>query len=187
MARTEETARTQFEKEEHYAAISKMKLRGHSQSAIAKALNLSDAQVSRDLRVIEQRWRKSAERDLNVAKGQKLAELDHVKLESWEAWGRSQKEAVEQIASKAKKNGDAVEEAERRSKTQVGDPRFLEMVHKTIMSQVDILGISAPTKIAQTDSSGNSPVRTNTFDHINDDDLDQIITNLEAALCSRTG
>lgn len=188
MARTEETARTHFEKEQHYAAIAEMKLRGYSQAAIAKKLNLSDSQVSRDLRVIEQRWRKSAERDLTIAKGQKLAELDHIKTESWEAWDRSQQEVIEQSASKTKRNGDAMEEAERKSKTQVGDPRFLEIVHKAIASQSDILGLFAPTKIAQTDPSGNRQgIRINSFEHINDDDLDQIITNLEAAVRGSTG
>lgn len=155
MARNEKTARTHLEREDDLTRIAELRLRGFSQEQIARKLDLSQPQVSRDLKELERRWLKAQIRSVDAHKTQKLVELDYLKTESWEAWDRSQQEAIEQSASKAKKNGDAVEEAERKSKSQVGDPRFLEMVHKTIGTQAEILGLYAPIK-TKTELSGRN-------------------------------
>lgn len=154
MARTKQTARDHYLRENQRAEIAKLVLRGYSQTEIAERVGISQPQVSRDLKVIEERWKKSGVRDMDTAKAVELHKINYLETQYWEGWERSQQDAKESKARKVRKAGGADEEATMKTETQTGDPRFLDGVLKASIARRDLLGLDAPTKVAPTDPTG---------------------------------
>lgn len=159
MSRTKTTARDHYLRENQRAEIARLCLRGYSQTQIAERVGISQSQVSRDLKVIEERWKTSAVLDMNTAKTVELQRINFLETQYWEGWDRSQqKDAKESKARRVKKAGNADEEATMKTETQVGDPRFLDGVLKTSAARRELLGLDATSKDDQTKSLGPTVV-----------------------------
>lgn len=61
--------------------ITQMSLRGHSQMEIADYLEMSQAQVSRELKQVKDDWRRCAVRDRELERGRTLSKLELVEKE----------------------------------------------------------------------------------------------------------
>jgi transposase len=117
--------------------VAELSLQGWTQSAIAEKLDVSQPTVSTDLKAIQQEWLESAAQDVELARAQSLAELEMVKREAWKAWERSQQPAETDVVSGQCEN----RQMRRTRKQQHGNPRFLEIIQKSIAQKGALLGL----------------------------------------------
>ena len=140
--------RTPFEREQNLVEIARRYLHGMSQMEIADELGLSQSQISRDLKVLHERWMKSSLVDLNEAKARELARIDNLEREYWDAWRDSRGERLEtntkQIAGGA---NDRKEVSIKKVKLE-GNPDFLTGIQWCIEMRCKILGIYQPGRAA---------------------------------------
>lgn len=115
-------------------------LRGETQWQIARAFEVDQATISRDLAAIRKEWRASAVRDMDEIKARELAKIDEAEAQAWRAWTKSQENA-EVLRARVRGN---TSETEKVSKGQAGDPRFLDLVLKCVEKRCLILGVYAP-------------------------------------------
>nr|WP_293836721.1 helix-turn-helix domain-containing protein [uncultured Arsenicibacter sp.] len=145
------------------AQVATLYLKGWQQAAIAEELDVTQSQISQDLKAIRENWKTGALIDFNEAKARELARLDLLEQTYWSAWERSLKPFkkkqtkmrgevnMNDASQKQKaKNLETTEATEER----VGDPKFLDGVLKCIQKRVDILGIDAPSKQELTGKDG---------------------------------
>ena len=149
--------------------MASMYLRGELQADIGGALGLTQATVSRDLKVLQSEWLESAAVDIDKAKSKELAKIDDLELEYWEGWRKSQEDAIRtqqeekedglRMKIKDGENYTVTDIARKKVKTttgQYGNPAFLRGIEWCINKRCDILGLDAPK---QTDiTSGGKPI-----------------------------
>jgi len=151
--------RTKIQQERDRVRISDMYLHGQTQVEIAEKIGVTQAVISKALQICRAEWQTIAAMNIEERKAQELAKIDTLELEYWAAWKRSQEDAESNISRLA---GESVATPNRIEKTirtqgQTGDPRFLAGVQWCITKRCEILGVNAPTKIAQTDPTGTKP------------------------------
>lgn len=134
--------RPKFEASQQRPLIAALYLKGCPQSEIAAQLNLTQATVSRDLKLIQEQWRQSAISDMGEVKQRELEKIDLIEYEAWQAWLRSQADAISETTF-----GNSDKPNIKSSRNQYGDPRFLAQIERCIELRCKILGINAPTKI----------------------------------------
>ena len=134
--------------EERRQKIAALYLKGAPQFQIAKEVEVTQAQVSKDLKVLTARWRESSLIDINEAKMKELAKIDQLEQEYWTAWEKS-KEDYQQTMKKAKGTTEKVNYQEKVVKEMIvyGDPRFLQGIQWCIDKRCKIFGVEAPKQI----------------------------------------
>ena len=137
--------------------IADLYLAGWTQTAIAEEVELSQATVCRDLKVLHQDWLDSSLVDYNESRAKELAKIDRLEREYWRAWERSCEDA-ETVTEKGKGRQDKPQPSEFEKtiqrKGQAGDPRFLTGVQWCVEQRCKILGVYAPEK-REMDLRGN--------------------------------
>lgn len=165
--------RTKFQREQDLEYIARLYLAGSTQRRIAELLGaereyqLSQQQISNDLREVQRRWQESSLRDFDQLKAQELAKIDDLERTYREAWEVSTKPRKRQKSGRVVRSGDGQgdktsperDTAELVTEDQVGNPKFLEGIQWCIERRCSILGLDSPTKIAPTDPSGRKPYR----------------------------
>jgi len=131
-------------------------VKGSTQSQISRELGVSQSTISADLKAIRREWREARIRDFDEAVSLELKKLDHLEREAWSGWERTQQPAE---STKVTQDGSGTK-AEKLVKQQQGDPRFLEQVHRCIVSRRTLLGLDAPTRIAPTSPDGQDAYHT---------------------------
>jgi hypothetical protein len=128
--------------------LAELFLRGFKRQAeLAQRLGVNRSTVSRDLKVLNVRWKEAAVRDLDAAKGQELDRLDQLEREYWQAWQQSQgPHEVTTTEQTTGGDGERVRAAIRKEE-QHGDPRYLEGVRWCIQKRCDLLGLDNPQKV----------------------------------------
>jgi hypothetical protein len=140
--------------------IANLFLRGvKRQEELARQVGVNRSTVSRDLKVLNQRWKEAAVHDLDAAKAQELERIDQLEREYWEAWEKS-KQAHETTTTE-QTTGAAGERlrAGVRKVEQTGDPRYLEGVRWCIARRCALLGLDAPVETRLAGRDGG-PVQT---------------------------
>jgi len=112
-------------------------VRGQTQWEIARAFEVDQGTISRDLAAIQEEWKAAALMDLDSRKAKELATVDEVERQAWVAWTKSQENAE---TLKARRSGDK-EFAEKVTKGQAGNPKFLNVVLDCVRRRCEILGI----------------------------------------------
>jgi hypothetical protein len=145
MPKTEDK-RSKDEREVHRVEIAQLYLKGNTQAAIAEKLDISQQQVSYDLKVIRKRWLESSVRDFDELKSNELAKIDLLEAEAWKAWERSI--GTKKIVSKKKGvNGKGpIDETTTRVEELAGNPAFLTAVNNCIDRRCRILGLETVLK-----------------------------------------
>ena len=144
--------RKPIQREQDRATIIRMVLQGHTQQAIANFLELDRSVIVRELRAIRIEWKSSSLRDFDEARGQKLAELEVVKAELWQAWqeskGQNESTLTEKIGNvAAAEAGGRPGVSQSRIKHQVrhqtdpGDVAYLSGLVNCIKEQSKLLGL----------------------------------------------
>jgi hypothetical protein len=129
------------------------------QGELAERVGVDRSTISRDLKVLNARWKEAGVRDLDAAKGQELDRIDELLRQYWEAWEKS-KQAHEISTTEQTTTADGERlKAGIRKEDQHGDPRYLAGVQWCIEQRCKILGLSAPQKIAPTTPDGREPFR----------------------------
>ena len=133
---------------------------GKTQSEIAKELGTTPKTICEDL----QWWRKelvaTGLTDVQQGKVVELAKLDELERTCWEAWHRSCQEYEERsfrVRRALARNRESdeygepnpdmvvVEEVdETKQNKPMGDPRYLEQIHKCIQTRLRVLGLLSP-------------------------------------------
>jgi DNA primase len=145
--------RTKKERERDLADIAEMYLKGKYQQEMADWLNahrpyqLSQRQISSDIKTIHNRWIKS-QANFDTNKSAELAKIDRLEREYWDAWERSLEEFKSRTAKSKGASTDGKENIEKtlRTEDRNGDPRFLQGIERCIAQRTKILGIEAPEK-----------------------------------------
>ena len=114
-------------------------LKAWSQPAIARELGISQPTVSRDLQAICKQWRESSIRDFDAARERELQKLEVLEREAWAAWERSQ----QPVESTTVTQDGSGKKAQKTVEHPVGDPRYLEQIHKCIAGRRALLGLDA--------------------------------------------
>ena len=159
--------RTQIQIERDRRQIADWYLQGWKQAEIAEKINadegrdykLTQQMISYDIGQLVKQWRESGLVDIDDAKAQEIAKINHLELEYWQAWRRSCEDAEATVKKtkgvvQRRQEGDGTFVAERpaevqqTSKGQAGDPRFLAGVQWCIDRRCKILGIDAPQRLS---------------------------------------
>jgi len=133
--------------------IADLYLKGRLQVDIAEEVGVTQATVSRDLKVLHQEWLEDAKIDFDKAKAKEIAKIDNLERIYHAAWERSCEDA-ETVRKKKSQVGEGSEHKEMVTiaKGQAGDPRFLAGVQWCIDRRCKVLGIDAPAKTDITSS-----------------------------------
>lgn len=141
--------RTPTEREHDLEQIAALYLRGKRQSDIATELDITQQQISYDLKEIQKRWRESSLVSINEVKHRELSRIDELERTFWDAWQRSIGEKTKTKTEKMA--GVAAAKASIEKEMMVGNPAFLTGVLSCIEQRCKIFGIYEATKIAITD------------------------------------
>src|SRR5262249_3608577 len=112
-------------------------VRGQTQWEIARAFELDQSTISRDLAAIRDEWLKAAVLDMTEVKARELAKVDECERQAGAAWAGGQEDAERRRAGK--RGETATQEIVTRG--QAGDPRFLDVVLKCVEKRCQILGV----------------------------------------------
>jgi hypothetical protein len=148
--------RSSIKREFDLATLAGLHFKGKFQAEIAKQLNITQQQISYDLKTLQTRWAESARGRLDDAKGKELAKVDNLEREYWQAYQFSQKDfrsvtakrervdlGIDKDGKRAARKG-AITELTVKKETRVGDPIYLAGVAWCIERRCKILGLDAP-------------------------------------------
>jgi hypothetical protein len=135
--------RTPAEREQALNRLANLYLTGRTQVEQAKILNVSQSQVSRDLKTLQLRWQAASIASLEEAKAKELAKIDHLERHYWRAWRRScenkEVKATEKIGGGERDRTKAATRVEGQS----GNAAFLAGIQWCVEQRCKILGIVA--------------------------------------------
>lgn len=160
-----ENKRTDFQKEHDYKYISNLYLKGHTLAVITEKINmrydrqkagfnLSLVQIHYDLQTIIKRWQESGINDIDSIKAIELEKLNNLESTAWNSFnlsiGKTLKTTTQLIIDGKNKmpivddKGKYKEFVKRETEHKAGDPRFLEIIHKCIISRLKVFGLYEP-------------------------------------------
>lgn len=135
--------RSKAAREAHLAIVASLHNRGYPEHEIAQYLEVSQPQISYDLKVLEKRWQQEALDNIDERKRRMLRENDEVKCEAWREWDRS-KLSKEAEGTKKVEGDKARDEEWKKSEGRLGDPRYLERIQAAHDREAKLLGLDAP-------------------------------------------
>lgn len=122
-------------------------LHGDSQMAIvekmkiAHNIKISQTTVFRDLKAIQQQWKKETNLDIDEIKIVQLKKIDNLEREFWAGWHRSYGPTRKKTIKKKTDPDGTTDEKQVQEWELAGDPRFLQGVLQCIERRCKILGI----------------------------------------------
>lgn len=126
-------------------------LEGRTLTEISSTLGISVGCAWNDITYARKLWREETIQDVATERDQELSKLEAIEREALKGWMRSQENAV---AIQEKDTPDG-QETTKTTKGQAGDHGFLGKIIDCHTRRCKILGLEAPTKIADTDKDGN--------------------------------
>jgi hypothetical protein len=113
---------------------------------IAETLEVTPTQITRDVKLLNERWLASATIAFDVYASQQLAKLNLMEWEYWQAWLAS-KADDETSMSKQKGLSDEGKEVWVRKRRQCGNPAFLDGVMNCVRERCKLLGLYAGSSL----------------------------------------
>jgi hypothetical protein len=147
--------RTPGQREADLVRLAEMYLRARTQQSMADELGVSRQQVQYDLKVLHRRWVRDQLTDYDARKARELERVDRIEAQAWDAWERSRRDA-ETLHDRTESDGKKDENGrpaptktvqEKTTRSQAGDPRFLERVSWCVSERCRILGLYAPKEL----------------------------------------
>ena len=136
---------TRASTEERRAEVGRRYLKAESQVTIAEAMGYSAAQVSRDLAIMRERWKKSVERSQEELKTEAIARVEETRRCFWTGWEASLAPRETTTQEKRSGGGEGIRVSVRREVPK-GDPRFLDGIARTEERRIKLLGLDAPSR-----------------------------------------
>ena len=131
--------------------ISDLYLKGNGQYQIAEKLGISQATVSRDIKVLIRYWKIMQQKNVDSLKEQELAKINKLEVEAWEAWEKSKTQFRSTTIKRQGLTKENIEtlpaETTVRTEDQCGDPRFLQSVQWCIQRRIEIFGLNSPLEV----------------------------------------
>lgn len=135
---------------ERRARVAELYLEGNSQLEIAKNLSVNQSQVSRDLKILSKQWQQESLEAIDNIKARDLAKLSHLERIYHDGWNRSVQEQFIEKKKDSSVKGKVSKETSFETRTNIGDPRFLDGVLKVISKREEILGYGSPKRLDHT-------------------------------------
>lgn len=164
--------RSQAQRAADLVLIEKLHRQGKNQYEIADILSaqrpysLSREQIKYDLEQLKALWQKEALVERSEAIAEELSEIKVLQKQYYDAWEKSLTERVKTRTrrgsrpplpatdGKPPKQGGETTEASVEREQREGNPAFLAGVQWCIERRIKLRGLDAPTRIANTDPSG---------------------------------
>lgn len=125
------------------AEIARLYFEGMGQAAIAEEIGISQPTVCRDLAVLHDQWRQEGVKKIDAYISRELARIDRLEQMYFDAWERSQEDAVTNTEEMGGQYGvRSVEKIEGRD----GSAQFLGGVQWCIERRCKLLGLDAPKR-----------------------------------------
>lgn len=148
------------------AQVAELRLQGKPQWVIAQILKVSQVQIHRDLKHLDEEWAKESVVKIDEIKRRELEKLDLLEKTYWEGWTRSLRDRgrdevttisdkvdaaatatesdAERKAAEEKKAGKVTTTKKKVKEKSDGDARFLEGVRQCVKQRCEMLGIATP-------------------------------------------
>jgi hypothetical protein len=123
--------------------VARRYLQGQTQQEIARAFEVDQGTIARDLSEIQKQWLSSAILDRGIWTARELAKIDECERLAWAGFAKSQ-EPIETL--RARRQGDT-DETEKVSRTQAGDAAFLQVILQCVIARCRLLGLDAPKEV----------------------------------------
>jgi hypothetical protein len=120
--------------------VASLALKGWTQAAIARQLQIPQGTVSRDLAAMREFWREFPVYDFDKIRLEQLQKIDLVEAEAWAAWQRSQGRRHTAWLTRGKTG----ETTRTTSQDQFGDPRYLREVARCVEQRYEMIGVPPP-------------------------------------------
>jgi hypothetical protein len=125
---------------ERRAKVARLYCTGWPQHKIAARFNVCRQQITKDLAVIRESWRRAMVGEFDKLKAEQLAKIDAAEVEAWRGWRRSLRAAQKSYAKVVDDAGEVRKESGKTEEGQAGDPRFLEVVLKCVERRCRLVG-----------------------------------------------
>ena len=112
--------------------ITRLYLRGLTQTEIAARMGVSQPQISYDLRLLREQWQAAAATELAERRAEETARLDLIEREQWEGFHRSQEGGRD------------------------GNPRFLNGILQCVSARLRLYGLDKPQTVEVTAKEAES-------------------------------
>lgn len=136
------------QRKERIERVIKMYLTGKSALEIANATGVNRQAVYQDLRIARRIWRKRNDRAAESLVAEEVAKIDRIEAAAWDAWERSQQDAVE-ITEDA--TADGKKSTSKKTKGQAGGAQYLTVALACVDKRCKMLKIGEYS----TDESSN--------------------------------
>ncbi len=139
--------RTKTEREEALAETAKWDRRGCSLRDIASKMGVDHKQVDYDLKIIRRRYAESTLMERGAMVAEKIAQLQEVRAEAWEAWEVSKTNKERQVKEKVTEGGAGPDHQAERLKAiittegRLPENAYLQTVLKTLEDEADLLDL----------------------------------------------
>lgn len=127
------------------ARVADLLLQSKTYRQIAQAVKVGSTRtIHTDVQAVLAFWKAKQYASIDQWVAQELEKIGRVEAEAWEAWARSQADAVSVTEKTGGKEGDTTSETR---KGQVGDGRFLDIVLNCVERRAKLLGLNKPDRI----------------------------------------
>lgn len=166
--------RTKEQREADLNILADLYVKQVPQMEIAKRLGISQGQVSNDLKRLLRRWEETRIHQIDRYKHEELRRINMIEAEMWECWEKS-KTTPKTVIQKGKSGVvDPVpgkdREYWRAGSTEEmpvgGDMQYINGIQWCVQQRIKILGLASPTKIAQTDPTGQFEATSSAKDEL---------------------
>ena len=134
--------RTKLARARDLAEITHLRLQGESQAKIARALGLSQSQVSRSLAKLNTQWLNEEGVDLRLERARDLNTLEMVWAELWEAWHLSKK-PKEVVRTVRRVGSNPYSATSVRTQKRVGTAAILHLALRARAQRSELFGLYA--------------------------------------------
>lgn len=156
------------EREEHLQKVALLDRRGWGQYDIARELGVSQALISKDLKIIRKRYVEAMHQSRDELIAEMIVKYQDVRRSAWAAYDRSETDSRKEVEEFAVAKGDDGSYAEsevriRRIVTVEGrlpNNQYLQTINATLEAERKLLGLD------KVEASGGASVVVNIFDAI---------------------
>jgi hypothetical protein len=131
---------------ERRADVARLYLMGWTQAAIGVKWEVSQQQISEDIKAVRAEWMESRKASYDQWIAQELARIDVIEANAWEQWARSCQDAVTVKTAQGTGGETGWTKDERIVSEQPGDPRFLTVALNCVERRSKLLGLDAPER-----------------------------------------
>lgn len=137
-----------YERAAQLVKVAELYVHGRPQYEIAEKLQITQQQVSYDLKKIQRQWLDQATAMVSEHRAAELARIDERERVAWEAWHRSTQEQQITVTERIEGDGGRKDRASVKTVQKVGAVEFLNAIQACSDQRCKILGLYAVDQAA---------------------------------------